>query len=148
AEKVVDSVGNLGSGGLAAAPSNILKLYAAAASAPDLPQLDFARRRLGYYYKDLNEIIDTTEAEAGFGRLGDELKALGISLPFKQLSDRLLPNEEVFPNLDIGRVFKSFGGLKLDQLFKGYKLPKGANDAIKLTHAFDKKQFRAWVQVA
>jgi len=145
AEKVFESVGNLGSGGIAAAPSNILKLYAAVASAPDLPNLSFARERLGYYYGRLNEIIDTTPVEAWFGRLGDELKALGLSLPFDKLTDRLLPED--LSSLDIGRVFKNFGGMKLDQLFKGYKLPKGAGDAIKITHAFDKKLFRAWVQI-
>lgn len=144
-EKVFDAVGNLAKGGLAAAPSNILKLYAAAASAPELPNLDFARRRLAYYYGQLSDVIDTTHVEAWFGRLGDELKALGLSLPFDKLSDRLLPDD--LSSLDIGRVFKNFGGIKLDSLFKGYKLPKGAGEAIKVTHAFDKKLFRAWVQI-
>jgi hypothetical protein len=145
AEKVIDTVGNLGHGGLAAAPSNILKLYAAVASAPDLPNLDFARNRIGYYYGKLQNVIDTTPVEAWFGRLGDELKAMGLSMPFSQLSDRILPDD--LSAFDIGRVLKNFGGIKFDQLFNGYKLPSGASDAIKVTHAFNKKAARAWVQI-
>lgn len=145
AEKVFDTAGNIGSGGLSSLPNNVLKLYAAAATAPDLPNLDFARERLGYYYEKLNDVIDTTPVEAWFGRLGDELKALGLSLPFDKLGDRLLPSD--LSSFDISRIFRNFGGLKLDKLFRGYKLPKGASDAIKVTHSFDKKLFRAWVQV-
>ena len=145
ADRVADAVGNLGSGGLAAAPSNILKLYAAAASAPALPNLDYERERLAYYYNQLSNIVDTTPVAAWFGRLGEELKALGLSVPFRQIGSRLLPDD--LSNFDISRIFKNFSGLKLDQLFQGYKLPPGASDAIKLTHAFDAKQARAWVQI-
>lgn len=145
ADRVTDAVANLGSGGLAAAPSNILKLYAAAASAPALPNLDYERERLAYYYNQLNNIVDTTPVAAWFGRLGEELKALGLSLPFRQIGSRLLPDD--LSQFDISRVFKNFSGLKLDQLFQGYKLPPGVSDAIKVTHAFDAKQARAWVQI-
>ena len=143
--RVLDAMGNLGSGNIGTVPGNILRLYAAAASAPALPNLDFARERLGYYYNQLNDIIDTTPVEAWFGRLGDELKALGLSLPFNKIGDRLIPDD--LSTYDISRIFKNFGGLKLDKLFKGYKLPAGAKDAVKVTHAFDKRQFRAWVQI-
>ncbi|MDP8993838.1 MAG: hypothetical protein M3N07_02475 [Pseudomonadota bacterium] len=145
ADRVTEAAGNLTSGKLSAAPSNILRLYAAAASAPSLPNLDFARDRLGYYYGELNKVIDTTPAEAWFGRLGDELKALGLSVPVSRLGDRLLPDD--LSNFDISRVFKNFGGLNLAGLFDQIKLPRGASDAIRVTHDFDKKQFRAWVQV-
>ncbi|MES0110161.1 hypothetical protein [Mesorhizobium sp. M0013] len=145
ADRVLDAVGNLNGGGLSSVPNNILRLYAAVASAPQLPNLSFDRERLGYYYNALNDIIDTSPAEAWFGKLGDELKALGLSLPFNQIGDRLIPDD--LSRLDVGRVFKNFGGLKLDNLFKGYKLPAEAKDAIKITHSFDKKEFRAWVQI-
>jgi hypothetical protein len=144
-DRVLETIGKLDSGGLAAAPSNILKLYAAVASAPALPNLEYNCKRLKYYYNELNNIIDTTQAEAWFGRLGDQLKALGLSLPFDKIGDRLLlPDASSF---DINRLFKNFSGLKLDKLFRGYKLPQSVKDAIKVTHAFDKQQFRAWVQV-
>jgi hypothetical protein len=143
--RVLEAAGNLGSGGIGAVPGNILRLYAAAASAPALPNLDFDRDRLAYYYGQLNDVIDTTPAEAWFGRLGDELKALGLSLPFQKLGESVIPDD--LSNFDISRIFKNFSGMKLDKLFDGYKLPPGAGDAIKLTHAFDKAQARAWVEI-
>lgn len=144
-ERVTSAVGNLSSGGLMAAPNNILKLYAAIGSVPEMPGLDFARDRIGYYYDELKSVVDTTQVEAWFGKLGDELKALGLSLPFNKIGDRLLPDD--LSKFDISRIFKNFGGMKLDQLFKGYKLPPGAANAIKISHAFDKKALRAWVQI-
>jgi hypothetical protein len=143
--RVLEAAGNLGTGGIGAVPGNILRLYAAVASAPALPNLDFARDRLGYYYNQLNQLIDTTPAEAWFGRLGDELKALGLSMPFSQMGDRILPDN--LSNFDISRIFKNFSGMKLDKLFDGYKLPREATDAIKVTHAFDQAQARAWVEI-
>lgn len=145
ADRVFEAAGNVTSGGLAAAPGNILRLWAAAASAPALPNLDFARERLGYYYNQINKYIDTTPAEAWFGRLGDELKAMGLSVPFSKIGDGLIPED--LSKFDIGRVFKNFGGVDLSRLFGGYKLPQGAKDAIKISHAVDKTQFRAWVQI-
>jgi hypothetical protein len=145
AERVLQAAGQLGSGGIAAMPGNILRLQAAVASAPDLPNLGFARDRLAYYYRELSEVIDTTPAEAWFGRLGDELKALGLSLPFDRLGERLLPDD--LSTLDFDRVLRNFGGVKLAGLMRGYKLPKGATDAIRLSHAFDKAAARAWVAI-
>ena len=145
ADRVLDAAGNLTRGGLGAAPSHILGLWAAAASAPKLPNLDVARERLGYYYDQAKNLIETTPAGAWFGKLGDELKALGLTIPFKGIEDRLVPDG--LQNFDVGKIFKNFGGLDLSGLFRGIKLPSSANEAVKLTHAFDKKQFRAWVQI-
>lgn len=144
-DRVLDAAGNITSGGIAAVPNNLLRLYAAAASAPALPNLDFARERLGYYYDSVRSVIDTTKAEAWFGRLGSELKALGLSLPFERIGEGLIPDD--LSKLDIGKVFRSFGGIDLSGLFSGYRLPEGAGDAIRVTHAFDPKQARAWVQI-
>lgn len=143
--RVFDSVGKVDDGGIEALPNNLLRLYAAAASAPALPNLDYTRERIAYYYSGLKSVIDTTPAEAWFGRLGTELKALGLGLPFSQIGERLIPAD--LSNFDIGRVFRKFGGLDLSNLFQGYKLPEGARDAIQLAHEFDRKQCRAWVQL-
>ncbi|MBC2662835.1 hypothetical protein H7F50_13840 [Novosphingobium flavum] len=145
ADRVIDAAGNITEGGLASAPNNLLRLYAAAASAPALPNLDFARERLGYYYGQLQSVIDTTQVDAWFGRLGDELKALGLSLPFNKISEAIVPDD--LSNFDIGRVFRNFGGVDLSNLFQGIRLPKGAGDAVRVTHDFDRKALRAWVQV-
>ncbi len=104
---------------------------------------DIDRIRSGF--DDLSDIIDTTEANALFNRLGDELKALGLTLPFNQIGDRLIPPD--LSNFNIGDIFGNFGGLNLKSLFEGYKMPAGMKDAIRVTHDFDKAQARAWVQV-
>ncbi len=144
-DRVFEAAGGLTDGGVMAAPGNILRLYAAAASAPALPNLDFARERLNYYYKEIDKVIDTTPAEAWFGRLGDELKAMGIGLPFEQIGNGIIPQD--MSKFDIGRIFRNFGGIDLSKMFRGVKLSSGAKNAVRITHAFDKKQFRAWVQI-
>lgn len=145
ADRVFDLSGKLTDGGVMAAPCNVLKLYSAVTSAPELAALKADIDRLRANFDELADIIETTKANALLNRLGDELKGLGLSLPFDRISDRLLPAD--LSNLDIGKVFRNFGGAKLDRLFKGYRVPAGIRDAIKITHDFDKKQARAWVQV-
>lgn len=145
ADRVFDVAGKLGEGGVMAAPCNVLKLYAAVTSAPELAALKADIDRLRAGFDEFADIIETTKANALFNRLGDELKGLGLSLPFDKIGDRLLPAD--LGNFDIGKVFRNFGGAKLDRLFKGYKIPPGVSDAVKVTHDFDEKQARAWVQV-
>ncbi|MDR6412771.1 UNVERIFIED_ORG: hypothetical protein ABIC62_006131 [Burkholderia sp. 1595] len=144
-DRVLDAVGKLGSGGVMAAPGNILRLYSAVSSAPDLAALQTDIDRLRTSFDELSDVIGVTRTTAQFNRLGDELKALGLSFPFEGIGDRLLPAD--LSSLDIGLVFRNLGGAKLDSLFKGYKLPRGVADAIVVTHEFNPKQGRAWVQI-
>ncbi|MCK8663765.1 hypothetical protein M1M11_02585 [Pseudomonas azerbaijanoccidens] len=144
-DRVLDAAGKLGSGGLMAAPSNILRLYSAASSAPDLAALKADIDRLRASFDELSDVIGTTRVTALFNRLGDELKALGLSFPFDGIGDRLLPAD--LSSLEIGKVFRSFGGAQLEHLFNGYKIPQGIADAIILTHEFNPKKGRAWVQI-
>ncbi|PWE53727.1 hypothetical protein DEM27_24640 [Metarhizobium album] len=145
ADRVFDSAGKLTEGGVLATPNNVLKLYSAVTSAPELAALKADIDRIRSGYDELSDIIDTTKANALFDRLSDELKAIGLSLPFDKIGESLLPAN--LNDFDIGSVFRNFGGAKLDNLFKGYKIPQGVADAIKVTHDFDEKQARAWVQV-
>ncbi|MBY3101240.1 hypothetical protein HFO69_26620 [Rhizobium laguerreae] len=145
ADRVFDAAGKLTEGGILATPNNVLKLYSAVTSAPELAALKADIDRIRSGYDELSDIIDTTKANALFDRLSDELKAIGLSLPFDKIGDSLLPAS--LNNFDIGSVFRNFGGAKLDNLFRGYKIPQGVADAIKVTHDFDEKQARAWVQV-
>ncbi|KQT06540.1 hypothetical protein ASG42_02850 [Rhizobium sp. Leaf391] len=144
-DRVLDAVGRLDDPDPMAMPSNILKLYSAVSSAPELAALKADIDRIRSGFDDLSDIIDTTEANALFNRLGDELKALGLTLPFNQIGDRLIPPD--LSNFNIGDIFGNFGGLNLKSLFEGYKMPAGMKDAIRITHDFDKAQARAWVQV-
>ncbi|SEI21409.1 hypothetical protein SAMN05216228_10686 [Rhizobium tibeticum] len=145
ADRVLDEVSRLGDGGLLAAPSNILKLYSAVTSAPEIAALKADIDRIRSAYDEVSDIIDTTQASALFGRLGDELKALGLSIPFDKIGDRILPAN--LENFEIGKVFRNFGGASLDRLFKGYKIPSNVRDAVRITHDFDQKEARAWVQI-
>ncbi|WP_155809840.1 hypothetical protein [Bradyrhizobium sp. URHA0013] len=145
ADRVFDAAGRIDQGGAMAVPNNILKLYSAVTSAPELAALKANIDRIRSGFDELSDIIDTTKANALFNRMSDELKALGLSLPFDKIGDRLLPAD--LSNFDIGQVFRNFGGAKLDSLFKGSKLPASVRDAVRVTHDFDAKQARAWVQV-
>jgi flagellin-like hook-associated protein FlgL len=145
ADRVLDLAGKLDQGGLMAVPSNVLKLYSAVTSAPEIAALKADIDRIRSGFDEFSDIIETTKANALFNRLGDELKGLGLSLPFDKIGDRILPAD--LGSFDIGKVFRNFGGAKLDRLFKGYKIPAGMREAVKITHDFDKKQARAWVQV-
>ena len=145
ADRVLSAAGRLDEGGLMAAPSNILKLYSAVTSVPEIAALKADIDRIRASFDEVDNIIKTTEANALFNRLGDELKALGLSLPFDKIGDRLLPAN--LSDFEIGNVFRNFGGAKLNNLLKGYKIPAGVSDAVRVTHDFDKKQARAWVQV-
>ena len=144
-DRALDAIGDIGKGNLASAPNNILKALAAVGSGPELPNLDFARERIGYYYGLAQNVVDTTPVEAWFGKLGDSLKAMGISLPFRSIGDCLQADD--LRNFDIGRIFSCFCGFDLSNLFKNVKLPKGAGDGIKVTPGFDEDAYRAWVQI-
>ncbi len=143
-ERLLDAAGNVAKEGLSEVSGNILSLYSAVASAPELPNLTYHKERLGYYYNQLTDVIDTTPVKAQLGRLGDELKAIGLNFPLKQIGDRLLPDD--LSQLDISEVVKNLGGINFDNLFKGLKLPSLATDAIRVTHAFDERRFQGWVQ--
>ncbi|UPK11133.1 hypothetical protein IVA93_33975 [Bradyrhizobium sp. 155] len=144
-DRVFDQFSKLDDGGLLAAPNNVLKLYSAVTGAPELAALKADIDRIRSDFDEIDNVIKTTKANALFNRLSDELKALGLSLPFDKISDQLLPAD--LSNFDIGNVFRNFGGAKLSNLLKDYKIPEGVSNAVRVTHDFDKKQARAWVQV-
>lgn len=139
------AVGRIGRNGISTVPGNVLAALAAVGSGPEMPDLDFARARIGYYYGLAKEVVDTTPVEAWFGKLGDSLKAMGLNLPFDRIGDHLLPKD--LSTFDLGRILPNFGGLDLSRLFSGVKVPAAAKDAIRITHHFDRKAFRAWVKI-
>lgn len=143
ADRVFDQFSKLDEGGILAAPSNILKLYSAVTSAPEIAALKADIDRIRSGFDELSDVIETTKANALFNRLGDELKAIGLSVPFDKIGERLQPNLE---DCEIAKVFRNFGA-KLEDMLKGYKVPSGVADAVRITHDFDKAQARAWVEI-
>ncbi|MDR0279426.1 MAG: hypothetical protein LBJ37_16230 [Paucimonas sp.] len=144
-ERVIDAVGRLGEGGLLAAPNNILRAMAAFGSTPDLPNLDFSRLTSPYFFGWAEDRVDMAPIQAWFGRLGDDLKALGLDMDIDGVTDRLIPADLL--QKDIGKILQNVAALDLRKLLPGYKLSAAAKDAIRVTHEFDKKNLRAWVQV-
>ncbi|MBO0496209.1 hypothetical protein [Pseudomonas sp. Marseille-Q1929] len=144
-DRLLATAGSLLGGNLMATPSNVLKLYSAVTSAPELAGLKSDIERIRANFDELSDVIDTTEATALLNRMGDELKALGLSFPYDKISNRLLPAS--LQGMDLGKLFGNIGGANLGKLFKGEKLSDSLRDAIRLTHDFDRQQARAWVQV-
>lgn len=144
-DRVLDAAGKLAEGNMMAKASNVLKLYSAVTSAPELAGLKADIERIRADFDELSDIIETTTAGAMLNLLGDELKALGISFPYSQIGDRLLPAS--LQGVDLGKVFANIGGVSLSKMFKGESLSNSVCDAIRLTHDFDRQQARAWVQL-
>lgn len=143
--RVMEGFAKAGSGGIGAAPSNVLKIISAATASPELGQMQANADRMRCAYEETK--LATTKLRATFGKLGDALKALGIDVPFEGLTDELTLPEDVLKKYDISQLFPNFGGLDLKGLLPDVKVPEGVKDTVKLSHDFDKKQFRAWVQI-
>jgi uncharacterized protein YgfB (UPF0149 family) len=144
-DRVMDSFAKVDLHKPLSAPSNLLKLYSAVTSAPEIAALKSDIDRIRSNFDEASAIIKTTRATALFNHLGDELKALGLSLPFDSIGERILPAD--LSNFDLAKVFSHFGGANLGGLLNGFKVPSGVADAVRVTHDFDKKLGRAWVQV-
>jgi hypothetical protein len=144
-DRATAAISDIGRGNLASVPNNVLKALAAVGSGPELPSLTYARDRIGYYYGLVENAVDTTPVEAYFGRLGDSLKAMGVSLPFSKIGAGIIPAD--LERFDIGRVLGNFAGIDLSRLFRGVKMPKGAGDGLRLTHEFDRRTMKAWARI-
>lgn len=132
-------------GDFRAAPGNALRLISAATTAPEIGVLQANADRIRCSYEKGK--VEVTKVKATLNRLGDALKAMGIDVPFDGIGDTLTIPEADFEKLDIRKLFPSFGGLDLTHLLGDLKVPKGVKDAVRITHDFDRKQLRAWVQV-
>ena len=142
--RVMEGFSRVFDGSLKSVPSNVLRLMSAATAAPEIAQLQANVDRMRCAYDDAK--IQITKVRAALSKLGDALKALGIDIPTDQLSERFEIPSDVLANYDISDLFPNFGGLNLRGLLQNVKVPD-AGDAVRISHDFDRKQFRAWVQV-
>lgn len=126
-------------------PSETLRLIRAFGKSPVLPQLSFNRERIAYFFDDLEKAVKTSPAAALFNRVDNDLAALGIRLPTKELADRLIP--DALQNFDIAKILPDFAGLRLNGLFKGLKMPAIAKDKVRVTHGLNKEAQAAWAKV-
>ncbi len=124
------------------APLSLLRAFGAA---PNLPELSFNREWLEYVFDPSDLTIDISPVTSFFAELGDDLKGLSLNLPSIGLdASGLLPAS--LRDFDLNAVFGSLGGVKMPGLLSRVKLPKLDRNAVKVTHGFDKKAKRAWVQ--
>lgn len=142
---VMEGFSRIGNGSLKSTPNNVLKLMAAATAAPEIAQLQANVNRMRCAYSDAK--LQISRIRATLSKLGDALKALGIDIPTDALSEQFEIPDKVVEKFDVSQLFPSFGGLNLDGLLPDVKVPKGVKDAVKISHDFDRRQFRAWVQV-
>lgn len=142
---VSERLTGLRDGGIASAPGNALRLISAATTAPEIGILQANADRVRCSYEDAR--VRVTKAKAALNRLGDALKAMGIDIPFDGIGDTLMLPEGGLDTLDLTKMFPNFGGLDLNSLLPDVKVPPGVRDAVRITHDFDRKQLRAWVQV-
>jgi hypothetical protein len=135
--------------------SDTLALIRAFGEPPKVPQLDFDRNNLAYFFKENGGLLDVTPVltrvnqvaslAAQAGSILDHLKPLGISLPSKQVFDQFIPPS--LRDFDISTILPSFAGMDLKNLFSGLKMPLGIpSDAVKVTHGLDPQTRRAFVR--
>jgi hypothetical protein len=140
---------------------NAVRLLRAFGEAPRVPNLDFelpgseALYRtpgIGYYFDAATNAVKLTPLLTKANPLGldpaaiaSTLTPINLRVPSSELLDRIKPDS--LQAFDIGKVFPDFAGVKLDGLFSGLKLPKIANDAVKVTHGGDVQSGQGWLQV-
>lgn len=133
---------------LGGAEDEALELVRALAEGPVTESLRCTREWVGYYYDAAQEALSLTPAAAMFNDLGlDLLNPIGIQAPFDRLRERILTE---LSGLSLGDLFPDFGGLKLEHLFEGFRIPEDPTkeyDWIDLRHGFDKDHLRAWSEV-
>jgi hypothetical protein len=120
-----------------------LRLLRAVGSPPEVSDLAFTRERLGYFYARGADRIGLTPVLARAGRVGAEVRALGLDLPVEALADRLVPPS--LRNFDLNQIFSDFAGLKLAALFSGIRFPKDAEKYIEVRHGSDVRSGRFWL---
>ncbi|MCP5233718.1 MAG: hypothetical protein H6948_16860 [Zoogloeaceae bacterium] len=109
---------------------------------PNLNPLKFDIDVAAYVFDGKKPDILMTPAIAKLLQEGEELlDSLGISIPCKELRDRIIPD---FTDFNFNEVFNKFAGMDLKGLFSKFKLPNLDSDKVKVSHGFDPKTRRAW----
>lgn len=127
-------------------PAAGLALVRALGEAPRVPGLDFNRDQIAYYFDAAKRVVDVTPVTALIERSGQDLKAFGMRLPTLSLGDGVIPNLPDLQNFDLGKIFPDFAGVRLDGLFKDFKLPNLDTGRLKVRHGLDPQTRRGWLE--
>ena len=101
------------------------------------------RDQIALYLTKLEQVL-TTPAIALANRIGDDIKANSLRIPFNGLGDAF--NLDV-TKLKLSDLLPHIAGLSCDGLFPGITVPASAADHIKVTKGVDPKQKSAWLKV-
>jgi len=127
-------------------PTSTLRLIRAVGEGPLLPEMNFNRDRLAYFFDDYAAAVRSSPVAALVNRVGDDLKALGIRLPTESFLERVIPAS--LQNFDLSKILPDFSALKNNALFERLKMPAIANDTIKVTHGFDESNRVPWLKAS
>jgi hypothetical protein len=131
------------------------RLVRALGEPPQVPNLDFPRGSLGYYFQDdlkaeakkigLTPVLaKVNQAQQIASQAEDVLKSVGITLPTTDLLDSLIPAK--LSDFNLSSIFPDFAGLNLSHMFSGLKLPEMDENKVKITHDLDPQTRRATVK--
>ena len=110
------------------------------------PGLGFNRKTVALLIKhdgNVGEALGITPCMARLKEFGDDLEALGLRVPTKEIAERLLPSS--LSDFDFGKILSDIGP-RLDGLLPGFKMPDSVKDNIELTQGLDKQNQRAWAK--
>lgn len=126
-----------------------IRLVRAFGRPPEVPNLNFQRPAVAYFYKEASKVVDITPVLSRVSQASqalDALKPVGIDLPTEKLVERLIPPD--LRNFKLSDILPDFAGLQLGSLFSGLRMPRIANDNVRITHGLDAQTGRAWVEAA
>ena len=110
------------------------------------PGLGFNRKTVALLFRAQDEIVKMTPCVARLRELGDKLEALGLRVPTDEIGELLKPMRDKLAQFDFGKIMSDVGGLNLDRLLPGLKMPEGAADQLRVTHGLDRERLRAWAK--
>lgn len=127
------------------------------------PGLGFNRRTVAMLVNtDSNNVeqrLLITPVMTKFNQLNENLSALGIRIPSVSITDQFLApakewgkeaskyfKESFLNNYDFTNILKGAGGINLERLIPGFKMPDELRNNIKITHGTDKQNLKAWAK--
>lgn len=127
------------------------------------PGLGFNRKTIAMLvstdWENIEQRLTITPVVTKFNQLKENLSSLGIRLPSVSITDKFLaPAREwgetalknfqnsLLSNYDFTNILKGAGGLNLERLIPGFKMPDAFRNNVKIMHGTDVKNLKAWVK--
>ena len=118
------------------------QLLRAFGEVPAIPQLDFNCKNIGYYFAN-SGAVDITPITSLVNRVGDGLKAMGMTLPTTNLLNNVVPN---LSNLNLNSVLRQLGGLDLSKLIPNAPITSKSSPFIHVEQGLNPQTRRGWLK--